>query len=131
MGLIKAALTAGSSVLADQWLEYIYCERMEDNVLMRKGVSKKEGSNTKGTDNIIGFQTEITDSIPESHITLCDRFKTIPTNISSATDECIMVGAGIGNLYVLINKSRLAGRLLMNIQVFINKIKQQKNCLLG
>ena len=53
MGLIKSALTAGSSVLADQWLEYIYCERMEDNVLMRKGVSKREGSNTKGTDNII------------------------------------------------------------------------------
>lgn len=53
MGLIKAALAAGSSVLADQWLEYIYCERMEDNVLMRKGVSKQEGSNTKGTDNII------------------------------------------------------------------------------
>jgi membrane protease subunit (stomatin/prohibitin family) len=26
---------------------------MEDNVLMRKGISKKEGSNTKGTDNII------------------------------------------------------------------------------
>ena len=44
MGLIKAALSAGSSTLADQWLEYIYCERMEDNVLMRKGVSKKEGS---------------------------------------------------------------------------------------
>lgn len=53
MGLIKAAFAAGSSTLADQWLEYIYCERMEDNVLMRKGVSKKEGSNTKGTDNII------------------------------------------------------------------------------
>lgn len=53
MGLIKTALAAGSSVLADQWLEYIYCERMEDNVLMRKGVSKQEGSNTKGTNNII------------------------------------------------------------------------------
>lgn len=53
MGLIKAALAAGSSTLADQWLEYIYCERMDDNVLMRKGISKKEGSNTKGTDNII------------------------------------------------------------------------------
>ena len=53
MGLIKAAFAAGSSTLSDQWLEYIYCERMEDNVLMRKGVSKREGSNTKGTDNII------------------------------------------------------------------------------
>lgn len=53
MGLIKAAISAGSSTLSDQWLEYIYCERMDDNVLMRKGVSKSEGSNTKGTDNII------------------------------------------------------------------------------
>lgn len=53
MGLIKAAFAAGSSTLADQWLEYIYCERMEDNVLMRKGASKKEGSNKKGTENII------------------------------------------------------------------------------
>ena len=53
MGLIKAALSAGSSTLADQWLEYIYCERMDDNVLMRKGTPKREGSNTKGTENII------------------------------------------------------------------------------
>lgn len=53
MGLIKAALSAGSSTLKDQWLEYIYCERMEDDVLMRKGTAKKAGSNTKGTDNII------------------------------------------------------------------------------
>lgn len=53
MGLIKAALTAGSSTLADQWLEYIYCERMEDNVLMRRGIPKSGGSNKKGTENII------------------------------------------------------------------------------
>lgn len=53
MGLIKAALTAGASTLADQWLEYIYCERMDDNVLMRRGVTKNGGSNTKGTENII------------------------------------------------------------------------------
>ena len=52
MGLIKAALSAGTSVLADQWLEYIYCERMEDNVLMRRGVPKSGASNTKGTENI-------------------------------------------------------------------------------
>lgn len=53
MGLIKAALTAGSSTLADQWLDYIYCDRMDDNVLMRKGEPKKGGSNKKGTENII------------------------------------------------------------------------------
>ena len=53
MGLIKAAIEAGKSTLADQWLEYIYCDRMDDNVLMRRGVSKKGGSNIKGTENIL------------------------------------------------------------------------------
>ena len=53
MGLIKAAIAAGSSTLADQWLEYIYCDRMDDNVLMRRGMPKVGGSNTKGTENII------------------------------------------------------------------------------
>ena len=53
MGLIKTAISAGSSTLADQWLEYIYCDRMDDNVLMRKGVSVKGGSNLKGTSNIL------------------------------------------------------------------------------
>ena len=53
MGLIKAAIDAGKSTLADQWLEYVYCERMDDDVLMRRGISKKGGSNLKGTDNIL------------------------------------------------------------------------------
>lgn len=53
MGLIKATFSAGGSTLADQWLEYIYCERMDDNVLMRRGIPKKGGSNTKGNENII------------------------------------------------------------------------------
>ena len=53
MGLIKAAIDAGKSTLADQWLEYVYCERMDDDVLMRRGMSKKGGSNLKGTDNIL------------------------------------------------------------------------------
>lgn len=53
MGLIKAAISAASSTLKDQWLDYIYCDRMDDNVLMRKGEVKKGGSNTKGTENII------------------------------------------------------------------------------
>ena len=53
MGLIKAAFTATGNTFADEWLEYIYCPRMEDNVLMRKGTPKSGGSNTKGNENII------------------------------------------------------------------------------
>ena len=55
MGLIKAALGSVSTVLADQWKEYFYCDSMPDNVLVTKGSKRTGGrsSNTKGSDNII------------------------------------------------------------------------------
>ena len=55
MGLIKAALGAAGSVLADQWREYFYCDSMSDEVLMCKAQKRtgKRSSNTKGSDNVI------------------------------------------------------------------------------
>ncbi len=55
MGLIKAALGSVSTVLADQWREYFYCESMPENVLVTKGIKRtgSKSSNTKGSDNII------------------------------------------------------------------------------
>ena len=55
MGLIKAAMTAGKSVLADQWKEAFFCDALPENVLMIKGQKRIGGnsSNTKGGDNII------------------------------------------------------------------------------
>jgi len=55
MGLIKAALGAAGGALADQWLEYFYCEAMPAGVLATKGKKResKRSSNTKGEDNII------------------------------------------------------------------------------
>ncbi len=54
MGLIKAALQAGSTVLADQWREYFYCDALTANVLAAKGQKRVNGgSNTKGSDNVI------------------------------------------------------------------------------
>ena len=54
MGLIKAALGAAKSVLADQWKEYFYCESIPDNILMVKG-TKRTGARSanKGSDNVI------------------------------------------------------------------------------
>ena len=72
MGLIKAAVSAAGSTLADQWLEYIYCERMDDNVLMRKGVPKKGGSNTRGTENIITNGSKIVVSEDQFLIVVSD-----------------------------------------------------------
>ena len=54
MGLIQAGLSSVSSVLADQWKEYFYCEALPTNVLAVKGQKKATGrSSNKGSDNII------------------------------------------------------------------------------
>lgn len=55
MGLLKAGIGALSGVLADSWRDYFYCEALEADVLVAKGVKRagKRSSNTKGTDNII------------------------------------------------------------------------------
>ena len=37
MGLIKAALGAAGGVMADQWLEYFYCDSLPENVMAVKG----------------------------------------------------------------------------------------------
>ncbi|MDR0490883.1 MAG: SPFH domain-containing protein [Oscillospiraceae bacterium] len=55
MGLIKAALGSVGGVLADQWLEFFYCESLPENVMAVKGQKRITGrsSNTKGEENII------------------------------------------------------------------------------
>ncbi|MBR1757391.1 MAG: SPFH domain-containing protein [Lachnospiraceae bacterium] len=55
MGLIQAAMTAASGVLADTWKEYFYCDAIPENVLVTRGQKKVRSgsSNTKGSDNII------------------------------------------------------------------------------
>ena len=56
MGLIKAAKDSVSTMLADQWREYFYCDSLSNDVLVVKGekrVQSGRNSNTKGVDNII------------------------------------------------------------------------------
>lgn len=54
MGLIKAALDSAKSTLADQWLEYFYCDTLSNDVLLQKGSKVvNKGSNTKASPNII------------------------------------------------------------------------------
>ena len=55
MGLLKAAIGAVGGVLADQWLEFFYCDALPANVLAVKGQKRASGrsSNTKGEENII------------------------------------------------------------------------------
>ncbi len=61
MGLIKAIAGTVGGVLADQWLEYFYCEAIPENVLAVKGKKRISGrsSNYKGEDNIISNGSKI------------------------------------------------------------------------
>ena len=52
MGLIKAIVGAASSTLKDEWLEYFYCDRMPDNVIMRRG-EPSNNKNNNGNPNVI------------------------------------------------------------------------------
>ena len=54
MGLIKAALSAATSVAADQWKEYFYCDALDANTIMVRGQKRQSGrSANRGSDNII------------------------------------------------------------------------------
>ena len=54
MGLIKAALSAASGVMADQWKEYFYCDALPADVIAVKGQKRTSGkSSNHGSDNII------------------------------------------------------------------------------
>ena len=55
MGLIKAGAGALGSSLADQWKEFFYCDAIDKDTLVVKGVKRvsSRSSNTKGSDNII------------------------------------------------------------------------------
>ena len=61
MGLIKAFAGAMSNTLANQWLEFFYCDSLANNVLMVKGKHKvgAKSSNTKGEENIISNGSKI------------------------------------------------------------------------
>ena len=52
MGLIRAALNAGGSVLADQWKEYFQVDSMSNEQLVVKATKKTRGNN-RGGDDII------------------------------------------------------------------------------
>ena len=55
MGLIKAGAGTLGSTLADQWKEFFYCDAIDKDTLVVKGVKRvsSRSSNTKGSDNII------------------------------------------------------------------------------
>ena len=55
MGLIQAALASATSVFAEQWKEYFYCEAIPADVIAVKGQKKVSGfsSNRRTEDNFI------------------------------------------------------------------------------
>lgn len=86
MGLIRAASNAVRGTLADQWKEYFYCDALDADVLVARGVRNVSGrsSNRKGDDNII------TDG---SHIAVADGQCMIIVEDGRVMDACAEPGA--------------------------------------
>ncbi len=59
MGLIRAAKDSISTLLADQWREYFYCDTLPSDVLMRRGKKHNPNNNNKGNDNVISNGSHI------------------------------------------------------------------------
>ncbi|KAA8817941.1 virion core protein (lumpy skin disease virus) [Bifidobacterium rousetti] len=55
MGLIRAALGSVSGNLADQWKEMFYCDSLDSDILVAKGIKRQNQrtSNVKGDENVI------------------------------------------------------------------------------
>ena len=55
MGLVKAAVSAASGVMADQWKEYFYCDALPADVLAVKGIKRTSGrsANRRSSENVI------------------------------------------------------------------------------
>ena len=63
MGLIKAAFGALSGTMADSWKEYFYCDSIDSDTLIVKGMKRvngKRSSNMHGTENVITNGSKIT-----------------------------------------------------------------------
>ena len=86
MGLIKAAFQAAAGTLADQWKEYFYCDALDADVLVAKGMRRVSGrsANKRGDDNII------TDG---SHIAVADGQCMIIVENGKVADACAEPGA--------------------------------------
>lgn len=61
-------------------------------------------------ENLYGVYFNLEDAKKESHTVICNNFKTIIEGISSEKDECVLVGAGTGSVYILINKNKLTSQ---------------------
>ena len=61
MGLIKLVMDTAGGVISDQFLEYFYCDTIDNNTLMVKGtkVQTARGQNNKASDNIISNGSKI------------------------------------------------------------------------
>lgn len=86
MGLIRAASNAVRGTLADQWKEYFYCDALDADVLVARGMRNVSGrsSNRRGDDNII------TDG---SHIAVADGQCMIIVEDGRVMDACAEPGA--------------------------------------
>ncbi len=104
MGLIRAAVGAVGGVLADQWLEFFYCESMPENVMAVKGQKRVTGrtSNFRGEENIISNGSGIAVADGQCMI-IVDQGKIVEFcaepgqfTFNTGTEPSLFAGGGLG-----------------------------------
>lgn len=140
MGLIRAAKDAVSSMLADQWIEYFYCNSLSDDVLMVKG-EKRNNSNNKGTDNIISNGSIIAINEGQCMIIVDQggiaEFCADPGEFvyDTSTEPSIFAGSlgtsAVNSFKTMVRRFTGAGDTLKDQRVYFFNIKEIKENLYG
>ncbi|MDE7253741.1 MAG: SPFH domain-containing protein [Acetatifactor sp.] len=140
MGLIRAAKDAVSSMLADQWIEYFYCNSLSDDVLMVKG-EKRSNSNNKGTDNIISNGSIIAINEGQCMIIVDQggiaEFCADPGEFvyDTSTEPSIFAGSlgtsAVNSFKTMVRRFTGAGDTLKDQRVYFFNIKEIKENLYG
>ena len=126
MGLIKAISGAVRSELADQWVDYIKCDAMSNNVLAVKGEKYVTGksSNKKASENVISNGSRI-DVADGQFMMIVENGKVVdycaePGQYTYETDsEPSLLGGGfkdLGKTFKEIGKRCIAGGLQTHLQ---------------
>ncbi len=137
MGLIKAAIDAVRTSLADQWLEVIEADNMGDNTVFARGVKTRVGQNTKGTEDLISDGSKIR-VYPNQFMMLVDGGKIIDYTaeegyytVDNSSAPSLFNGQFGEALKESLNRIKYGGQTPLKQQVFFINLQEIKGIKFG
>ncbi len=137
MGLIKAAIDAVRTSLADQWLEVIEADNMGDNTVFARGVKTRVGQNTKGTEDLISDGSKIR-VYPNQFMMLVDGGKIVDYTaeegyytVDNSSAPSLFNGQFGEALKESLNRIKYGGQTPLKQQVFFINLQEIKGIKFG